>query len=122
MLVNSLKEGTKKGLQTTWMLAKVMVPVYFIVTFIQHTPAIDWIAMIFRPLMALFNLPGEAAIIFVVGNFLNLFAAIGAIKAINLSPAEITTISVMLSFSHSLLVETAVTKKLGVSSPKVIGI
>lgn len=122
MFVSSVKEGVKKGLETTWMLAKVIIPVYFVVTFLQHTPAIDWIAEVFKPVMSLFNLPGEAAIILVIGNFLSLFAAIAAIKAISLTPAEITIISVMLSFSHALLVETAVTKKLGMSVPKVIAI
>lgn len=122
MFVSSVKEGVKKGMETTWMLAKVIIPVYFVVTFLQHTPAIDWIAEVFKPIMATFNLPGEAAIILVIGNLLSLFAAIAAIKAIPLTPAEITIISVMLSFSHSLLVETAVTKKLGMSVPKVIAI
>ncbi|SDK18777.1 nucleoside recognition domain-containing protein [Natronincola ferrireducens] len=120
MFITSIKDGTKKGLETTWMLAKVIIPVYFVVTFLQHTPAIDWIAHIFQPVMALFNLPGEAAIILVMGNFLNLYAAIGAIKAISITPMEVTIISVMLSFSHSLLVETAVTKKLGISVPVII--
>lgn len=122
MLSKSLKEGFIKGLETTWMLAKVLIPVYIIVTFLQHTPVIDWIAVAFRPLMALFNLPGEAAIVLVIGNLLNLYAAIGAIKALSLSYAEITIIAIMLSFSHSLLVETTITKKLGLSVVKVVAI
>jgi len=122
MLTKSVKEGFIKGLETTWMLARVLIPVYFIVTFLQHTPVIDWIAIAFRPLMAFFNLPGEAAIVLVIGNLLNLYAAIGAIKALSLSYAEITIIAVMLSFSHSLLVETTITKKLGLSAIKIIAI
>ena len=122
MLGKSIKEGFIKGLETTWMLAKVLIPVYFIVTFLQHTPVIDWIAVAFRPLMSLFNLPGEAAIVLVIGNLLNLYAAIGAIKALSLNYMEITIIAIMLSFSHSLLVETTITKKLGISVPKVIAI
>lgn len=122
MFFDSIKEGIKKGIDTTWMLAKVIIPVYFVVTFLQHTPAIDWISEIFKPLMAVFNLPGEAAIVLVIGNFLTLYAAIGAIKAISLTPAEITTIAVMLSFSHAFFMETAVTKKLGVSATKIVAI
>lgn len=122
MLMDSVKEGFKKGLETTWMLAKVLIPVYFIVTFLQYTPVIDWIAVVFKPLMALFNLPGEAAIVLVIGNLLNLYAAIGAIKAMALTPMEITIIAIMLSFSHSLLVETTITKKLGISITKIIAI
>ena len=120
MLLASIKTGFKKGLDTTWLLAKIIIPVYFTITILKYTPVIDWIAYLFNPLMALFNLPGEAAIILVLGNVLNLYAAVGAIKAVSLTPLEITTIALMLSFSHSLFVETAVTKRLGVSSLKVV--
>jgi len=120
MLLASIKTGIKKGLDTTWLLAKIIIPVYFTITILKYTPVIDWIAYLFNPLMALFNLPGEAAIILVLGNVLNLYAAVGAIKAVSLTPLEITTIALMLSFSHSLFVETAVTKRLGVSSVKVV--
>jgi len=120
VLIKSIKTGFVKGIETTWMLGKVVVPVYLLVTILKYTPVIEWITSIFTPLMALFNLPGEAAIILVLGNVLNLYAAIGAITAISLTPMEVTVIAIMLSFSHSLLIETAVTKKLGISVKKVI--
>jgi len=113
MLLSSVKTGFKKGLETTWLLAKVMVPVYVLVTILKHTPIIDWIAVLFAPIMGIFGLPGEAAIVLVLGNVLNLYAAIGALGAIELSTMQITILAMMLSFSHSLLVETAVIKKLG---------
>ncbi|TCQ01484.1 nucleoside recognition domain-containing protein [Serpentinicella alkaliphila] len=120
ILIKSIKTGFIKGIETTWMLGKVVVPVYLIVTILKYTPVIDWITILFTPLMTLFNLPGEAAIILVLGNVLNIYAAIGAISAINLSTMEVTVISIMLSFSHSLLIETAVTKKLGIGVKKVV--
>lgn len=113
MLLDSVKTGLKKGLETTWLLAKVMVPVYLFVTILKSTPIIDWITVLFEPIMGIFGLPGEAAIVLVLGNVLNLYAAIGALKAIELTAMQITIIAMMLSFSHSLLVETAVIKKLG---------
>ncbi|MDR5658358.1 nucleoside recognition domain-containing protein [Serpentinicella sp. ANB-PHB4] len=120
MFLNSIKTGTVKGLETTWMLGKVIIPVYLIVTVLEHTPVIDWISNVFAPFMTFFNLPGEAAIILVLGNVLNLYAAIGAITAISLTAMEVTIIAIMLSFSHSLIVETAVTKKMGISVKKVL--
>lgn len=113
MLLDSIKTGVKKGIETTWLLAKTIVPVYLFVTILQNTPVIGWITSLFEPLMGIFNLPGEAAIVLVVGNVLNLYAAIGAIKAIELTADQVTVLAIMLSFSHSLLVETAVTRKLG---------
>ncbi|MBU5676801.1 nucleoside recognition protein [Alkaliphilus sp. MSJ-5] len=113
MLISSIKTGIRKGIGTTWFLAKTIVPVYIFVTVLNNTPIIDWITTLFEPLMGVFNLPGEAAIVLVVGNILNLYAAIGAIKAIELTATQVTILAIMLSFSHSLLVETAVTRKLG---------
>jgi len=120
MFLDSIKKGLKKGIDTTFMLGKIMVPVYFVVTIINHTPLIDWISIIFQPLMEIFNLPGEAAIVLVIGNFLSLYAAIGAMGALALTPTQITTLAMMLSFSHSLLVETAITKKLGLKLHNVL--
>ncbi|QEK11117.1 nucleoside recognition protein [Crassaminicella thermophila] len=122
MMLDSIKKGFKNGIATTWMLGKVIIPVYVFVTFLKYTPVLDWIAYAFKPLMGVFNLPGEAAIVLVLGNALNLYAAIGAIKAITLTPMQITTLGIMLSFSHSLFVETAVIKKLNVSIGKFIAL
>lgn len=120
MLKNSIKSGLKKGFETTWMLGKIIVPIYFFITFLKYTPAIDWIAKVFEPLMQFFRLPGEAAIVLVVGNISSLYAAIGAMKAMNLTPLEVTILAIMLSFSHSLFMETAITKKLGMKLSNVL--
>ncbi len=113
MLLGSIKTGIKKGIETVLILSKTIIPVYILVTILNNTPVIGWITALFEPLMKVFNLPGEAAIVLVVGNVLDTYSAVGAIKAIQLTVMEITTLSIMISISHSLLVETAVTKKLG---------
>ncbi len=119
-MINSIKTGAVKGIQTTVFLAKIVIPVYFVVTIVQHTAMIDIIAKLFSPIMSLFNLPGEAAIVIVLGNCLNIYAAIGAMGAIDLTAHQATTIALMLSFSHSLFMETAVVKMLGTSASKAV--
>jgi spore maturation protein SpmB len=118
----TLKDGTQKGLKTTWTLAKVIVPIYIIITILKYTPVINWIAIIFAPVMKAFGLPGEAAIALVMGNLLNIYGAIGVIVTLSLTVKQITIISVMLSFSHTLLVETAVSKRVGVNVPTILGV
>ncbi|MBZ4663200.1 MAG: nucleoside recognition protein [Caloramator sp.] len=119
-MIEAIKAGTvrgaKKGIETTFKIGKILVPIYFIVTFIKYTPIINYIAIIFKPIMHVVGLPGEAALPFVVGNAINLYAGIAAILALSLTPKEITIISVMLCFSHSLFLETALCKKIGVSA------
>ncbi len=116
----TIKRGTKNGINTIYELGKIIVPVYMIVTILKYTAILEYIASIFTPLMKIFGLPGEAAIILVLGNALNIYAALGAIASISLTTKQITIISVMLSFSHTLPVETAVSKKMGVSVPAVL--
>lgn len=110
----SLKEGLKVGFKTTWSLGKVIFPVTLIVAILQHTPILPWVIDLIAPLMSLIGLSGDAAIPLVIGNFLNLYAAIGAILTIDLTVKEVFIIAVMLSFSHNMLVESSVATRVGV--------
>ncbi|MGM0902633.1 MAG: nucleoside recognition domain-containing protein [Bacillota bacterium] len=113
-MVSSLKKGSLVGLQTVWTLGKIIFPVTLIITILQFTPVLPWVIDIVTPLMALFGLSGDAAIPLVLGNFLNLYAAIGAILTLELTVKEVFIIAVMLSFSHNLFIETGVALKVGV--------
>lgn len=112
-MVNSLKTGLKAGLQTTWTLGKVIFPITLIVSLLQYTPVLGWIVQLISPLMRIFGLSGEAAIPLVIGNFLNLYAGIGAILSLELTVKEVFILALMLSFSHNLLVESTVAAKVG---------
>ncbi|AVX21555.1 MAG: nucleoside recognition domain-containing protein [Bacillota bacterium] len=118
----TLYRGWKKGINTTWVLAKTMLPIYIAVNLLKLTPLFTWLADICRPLMALFGLPGEAATALVIGNLLNLYAAIGAMAAITLTGKQITIISLMLLLSHNLLVETAVSRQTGIAGWPLVAV
>lgn len=105
--------GIKSGLSITWELAKVVVPVYFIITFLEYTPVFAWIADVMVPVMTLVGLPGETSLPLVIGYSLNIYAAIGAILPLGLNVREITILSAMLLISHALPMETAIAKKSG---------
>lgn len=111
---SSIKKGLMVGLKTTWALGKVIFPVTLIVSILQYTPILPWVIKLITPLMSLIGLSGDAAIPLVIGNFLNLYAAIGAILTLDLTVKEVFIIAVMLSFSHNMLVETGVGLKVGV--------
>ena len=107
--------GVQKGLRSSWELVKVIAPVSIGVTALSHTPALAWLSRAFAPVMGWLGLSGEAAVVLVAGNAVGLYSAIGAMMSLDLSPRELLTLALMLSFSHNLFVETAVTKRLGVS-------
>ena len=47
------KNGAVNGLSTSYMLLKIIIPVYALVTILNHTPVIGWVARYFEPAMNL---------------------------------------------------------------------
>ena len=72
-----LGNGIHKGLASFWMLTRIMVPVYVILTILARTPVLPWIAGVFAPLMKYWGLPGEAATALVLGMTINIHARHG---------------------------------------------
>ncbi len=114
-------EGLRSGLRTTWVLGKVVFPVTVVVSVLRYTPLYEGLISGLAPLMGVIGLPGEAAVPLVLGNLLNLYAAIGAILSMDLSVKEVFILALMLGFSHGLPVETAICRRIGVSATLVIG-
>jgi len=111
----SLRRGWLRGWQTAWTLSKVIFPVTLLVSVLKETPLMDGLVGLIAPFMSWFGLPGEAAVALVMGMFINLYAAIGALLAMDLTVKQAFIVAVMTSFAHNLLVETAVTRQVGVS-------
>jgi hypothetical protein len=121
-LIDTFKKGLLVGIKTTWTLGKVIFPITVIVTVLQHTPILDWLIDLITPFMKWIGLSGDAAIPLVLGNFLNLYAGIGAILTLDLTVKEVFILAVMLSFSHNLLVESSVAAKVGVSIAMTVAV
>jgi hypothetical protein len=117
----SWRAGLASGLRTTWVLGKIIFPVTLAVSVLQYTALYDALLAGLTPVMALIGLPDEAAVPLVLGNLLNLYAAIGAILTMELTVKQVFILALMLSFSHSLPVEAAVCRRIGVSVALVVG-
>lgn len=114
-MINIIKRGLKHGLHLSWTLGKIVFPITIAVTVLQYTPILPWFIDLVAPLMGLIGLPGEAAMPLVLGNALNLYAAIGAIVSFEFTVKEVFIMAMMLSFSHNLFIESAVASRVGVS-------
>lgn len=114
--------GIKSALRMVWMFCKILFPITFIVNVLQYTPIIDWVGNFFAPILHWIGLPGEAAIPFVLGNIIGLYASVGSILTIESTVKELLILSVMLGFSHNLFVEGIICKKVGVSMLVITGI
>jgi hypothetical protein len=114
-LRRDLRIGFKSGLQTFWQLARVMVPAYGLTLVLERLGVIQWLAQLARPLMTLLGLPGDAAVPLVVGYTLNIYAAVGSMQALHLSPQQITVLAIAILIGHNLIVEGAVLHKAGMN-------
>ncbi len=114
--IDTFKRGFKNGITTLLDLLKLLVPVYIAVQLLSISGLLNIIADVFKPVMSVFGLPGEASLVIILGYFLGTYASLGAIAAIELSVFQVTTIAIMISISHSLITESAIVKKLGVSA------
>jgi len=100
--------GAWRGTRAFLKLLVIVAPVYTVVTALRYTPVLKAFALFMAPVMSYFRLPGESAMAFILGNFINLYAGLGVITALRLSTAQLTVLSLMLLISHSQLLETAV--------------
>lgn len=114
MVGAALVRGVRKGLDTMWILAKTLVPAYVVVHLLARTPLLQWLSDLTGPWLHWIGLPGEAAVPLVLGLVLNLYAAVGAMASLELTTKEATIIAIFLSMAHALIVETAVTSRIGV--------
>ncbi len=109
-------------MKTSFLLLKVIIPVFALVKVLEHTPVIGWISQFCDPLMRFVGLPGEAALAVVTGMFLNFYAAIGIVIALKLTAWQVTIIAVILSCCHELVIESAIIKKTGIRAWPILGI
>ena len=109
---NTAKIGLNKGVATFVALTKIMIPVFAIVTFLKFTPVLSAVADFFKPFMKIFGLPGDAALALVMGNTVNLYAALAVMGSIKLSGAQATIMAVMLGISHSLPMEITIVQQM----------
>lgn len=114
------RRGLYAGLRTAWKLGRIIFPVTLAVSLLRYTAVYDFLLSGLTPVMRLFGLPEEAAVALVLGNLLNLYAAIGAILTMDLTVKQVFILAVMLSFSHGLPVESAVCRQVGASLAAVL--
>ena len=109
--------STKKT--ALWMV-KITVAVSFGIMLLGHFGVIEWISKVLSPVFIHFGLPGEAALAYVSGYFVNMYSAIAASVTLDLDPRAMTIMGVMALCSHNMIVESAVQHKTGSSTLRVV--
>ena len=104
--------GFKQGVKAFLQLTSIMAPVYIVTAILKLTPALDHISAFFEPLMKHLGLPGSSAIALVTGTFVNLYAAAAIVAGLDMSARQLTILAIVLGFSHSQIMETAIIGKM----------
>ncbi|MBQ9992711.1 MAG: nucleoside recognition protein [Firmicutes bacterium] len=108
--------GLKSGWQVFLKMLKVVAPIYFAVAFLDFCGILPKIAVWLQPVMQIFGLPGEASIVLVLGNLVNVYSALGGMAALTLTVKQCTIIAGMILISHSLIMEAVIIRQSGVSA------
>ena len=102
-----------------WLL-KITVGVSFAIMFLKYFKILPVISEFLAPLFNRIGLPGEAALPFVTGFFVNVYAAISVMVSLDLDVRALTILSTMVLCAHNMITETAVQKKTGTSAVRIV--
>ena len=87
---------------------------------LQYFGVIAWISELLTPVFSSFGLPGEAALAYVSGYFVNCYTAMAVMSTLSLDMREATILAVMVLCSHNMIVETTVQAKTGSSALRIV--
>ena len=86
----------------------------------RYFKILPWLSATLGPVFNHFGLPGEAALAYVSGYFVNMYAMLAIAGSMDLTARAITILGVMSLCSHNMITETAVQGKTGANPVRVV--
>lgn len=111
-----MKESLKKSLESSLIILKLVIPIYLIADIMYYYNILSYISFIVEPFTSILNLPPETALAIISGMFLNLYAAVAFAAPLEMTSHQWTILAVFLGVCHSLVVESVILKKIGISN------
>lgn len=108
-----VSEASPRAFRTIWWIFKITAAVSFAMFLLRWSGMLEWIAAAVSPVFNLFGLPGEAAMAYVSGYFINVYSCIAVVSTLHLTAREITILGTMTLAAHAMVVECAVQHKTG---------
>ena len=112
----------QKALDSAWMILKFVIPIYLLADLLYYYDLLHYVAFFLEPVTRWIGLPPEAALALISGMSLNLYAGIAFAAPLDMTPQQWTILAVFLGIAHSLVVESAVMKQLGLGSGYAYGV
>lgn len=104
--------GGRNAVRVIINLTKYIVPAIFVLKVLEHSGWLIRISDFFAPYMAYMGLPGEGALVIMMGQ-VSLYSAIAAMVTLDLTAKQLTIMSTFVSIFHAFAVETVVVSKGG---------
>jgi len=112
-----LKELWQETRKVSLGLFKIMIPVVIVTKILATLGIIPYLGVAVSPVMRLVGLPGELGLVWATAMVTNLYgglAVYGTVAAgLDLSVAQITTLTTLMLFAHGLPVELRIAQKAG---------
>lgn len=119
-LVKCVKEVLPSTTKTCIWLLKITIGVSVLILFMRYFKILPWLSATLGPVFNHFGLPGEAALAYVSGYFVNMYAMLAIAGSMDLTARAITILGVMSLCSHNMITETAVQGKTGANPVRVV--
>jgi len=121
VIKQTIIRGINSALKVILDLIKYIIPAVFVLKVLEHSGWLVRIADLFGPFMSYIGLPGEGALIIMMGQ-VTLYSAIAAMAVVDITVKQLTIVSTFVTIFHSFILETAVINKAGGNGFMIIGI
>lgn len=112
----NLRQTIQKSLQSIWIILKLIIPIYIIADILFYYNTLSYVSFLVEPITTAIGLPPEAALSIISGMFLNVYGAIAFAAPLDLTIHQWTILAVFVGICHSLVVESVIMKKIGLSN------
>lgn len=118
---DTILRGLKKAVNVILNLFKYIVPSVFLIKILEYSGWLIIISDFFAPFMAYLGLPGEGALIFLMGQ-VSIYSSVAIMLTLGLTVKQLTIMSTFISIFHVIALETAVVIKGGGNGLLIAGL
>lgn len=112
----NLQKTLNSSIKSIWIILKLVIPIYILAEILFYYNTLAYVSFLVEPFTSILGLPKEAALSIISGMFLNLYAAVAFAAPLDMSPQQWTVLAVFLGICHSLVIESVIMKKIGLSN------
>ena len=114
--------GIRRGVRGFVWVARILVPVSLAVALLDWTGWLYALDPVFSPVMALINLPPQAALPILSALFTSFYAAVAMMVVIPFTHAQFILMSIFISIAHMLVIEGLIQHKAGIHMAAITSI